>query len=112
MNFNYIDYYPEPRFLGPQFPLPSPRVVSLGHLVAFLPSVDSKLQLPHHQHLSHSSKQQHHLQSIQEPFRCVYSVTHIYGLEMGQVFGISLFLWDRDQLLVSDGTGDSGLFLV
>ncbi|MGW9017024.1 transporter [Priestia megaterium] len=24
MNFNYIDYYPDPRFLGPQFPLPSP----------------------------------------------------------------------------------------
>lgn len=77
MNFNYIDYYPEPRFLGPQFPLPSPPSSFPGS-PGGLPSVDSKLQLPHHQHLSHSSKQQHHLQSIQEPFRCVYSVTHIW----------------------------------
>jgi hypothetical protein len=92
---------------------PDHLVVSPDHLVVSPDHLmDSKLQLPHHQHLSPNSKQQHHLQLIQEPFHCVYSVTHIYGLEMGQVFGISLFLWDRDQLLVSDGTGDSGLFLV
>jgi hypothetical protein len=69
-------------------------VVSLDHLAVSLDHlvVGNKLQLPHHQHLSHNSKQQHHLQSIQEPFLYVYSVTPIYGLEMGQVFGITLFL--------------------